>query len=333
MTLTDADHAKRLLKESLVWDNHACMPLRPDDHSFLNQLARLRDTGVDVVSLNIGMDITTRQEHLDVLDSFQRWIAEHGDKYVVAHDFTEIEQARSTNRLAIVFDIEGMALLGDGNLDLISRLRNQGALWMLVAYNRNNEAGGGCLDEDPGLSEHGRAILAEMKRVGMLACCSHTGHRTAMEVMEAAGNPVIFSHSNPAAVYEHVRNIPDGLIRACAATGGVVGINGVGDFLGPGEAYAGMIVRHIDHVVQLVGPDHVGISLDYVFDQQEVYEYLEKMREAFGEEMVSQFSGRFAPPEIFVPVTEELLNLGYSTDHIEKILGGNWARVARQVWA
>ncbi len=332
MISTDSNRAERLLKESLVWDNHACMPLRPADHSFLNQLARLRDTGVDVVSLNIGMDITTRQQHLDVLDSFQRWIAEHGDGYVVVHNSTEIEQARRSGRLAVVFDVEGMALLDDGNLDLISQLRSAGALWMLVAYNRNNRAGGGCLDEDPGLSDHGRAILGEMKRVGMLACCSHTGHRTAMQVMETAGNPVIFSHSNPAVVHEHVRNIPDELIRACAETGGVVGINGVGDFLGPGDAYADMIVRHIDHVVQLVGPDHVGISLDYVFDQQEVYEYLEKMRDAFGEEMASKFSGRFAPPEILVPVVEGLLNLGYSTDSIEKIVGGNWARVARQVW-
>jgi membrane dipeptidase len=71
-----------------------------------------------------------------------------------------------------------------------------------------------------------------MERVGMVLCCTHVGHRTAREAMEYARNPVIFSHSNPSAVYAHVRNIPDDLMRMCAAKGGVVNINGVGMFLG-----------------------------------------------------------------------------------------------------
>ena len=143
---------------------------------------------------------------------------------------------------------------------------------------------------------------------------------------------MIFSHSNPSAVYEHARNIPDKLIRACASTGGVVGINGLGDFLGPGTDYAKMIVRHIEHVVDLVGDDHVGISLDYVFDQQEIYDFIENMRDSFGDEMASQFTCRFAPPETFEPIVAGLLEIGFPVESIEKIVGGNWARVARQVW-
>lgn len=331
MTASSLNAANELIEHSLVWDNHSCMPLRPGDQSFLPQLERLRTAGVNAVTLNVGMDINSPESHFAMLDSFHEWVESHGDNYLLADGVDAIESARRSGRIAVFFDVEGMKLLDDGDLSKIEVLRRRGVIWMLVAYNRNNRAGGGCLDEDPGLSLHGKAILDEMRRVGMVACCSHSGHRTAMEVMEAVENPVIFSHSNPSAVYPHVRNIPDQLIKACAETGGVVGINGVGDFLGEGENYSELIARHVDYVVELVGPDHVGIALDYVFDRQEVWDYIEKMRDAFGEEMASQFSDRFAPPETFGPLVARLLELGYPAESIEKIVGGNWARVVRTV--
>ena len=324
--------AVELLRNSIAWDNHSCMPLRPGDYSFLDQLERAQKTGIDVVALNIGFGPQSLQEHLDVLGSFVQWIKAQDDRYVIAHDIAGIDAAVNQGKLAIVFDIEGMAPLDSADLTVIEELRRAGVSWMLVAYNKNNAAGGGCMDDDPGLSEHGRAILREMQRVGMIVCCSHTGHRTALDVFEAADNPVIFSHSNASAVHEHVRNIPDELIKACAQTGGVVGVNGVGDFLGDGEDYAALIVRHIDHMVNIVGPDHVGVSLDYVFDQQEVTDYLNKLTETFGEDAAAEFTCRFAPPETFTGIASELLALGYSDEDIGKIIGGNWYRVATQVW-
>ena len=326
--------AGQLLRDSFVWDNHACMPLRPDDATFLPQLERLRKVGVDAVTLNIGMDINSPDSHFEMLDAFHDWLRERSELYAIIGGPGEIESVRASGRLAVAFDVEGMGLLDDGDLSKIQRLRERGVFWMLIAYNNGNRAGGGCLDEeDTGLSQHGKSVLDEMRRVGMMVCCSHTGHRTAQQVMEHAQNPVIFSHSNPDSVYRHVRNIPDSLIKACADTGGVIGINGVGDFLGDGEDYASLLMWHIDHAVELVGADHVGISLDYVFDQQEVYDYIDEMREAFGEEMASQFSGRFAPPETLLPLADKMLAVGYNSAEIGKILGGNWLRVARAVAA
>ena len=332
MTNNNRHRAIELLGDSLAWDNHACMPLRPGDRSYLDQLERAHKTGIDVVALNIGFGPQGLQEHLDVLDSFLEWIEAHGDRYVVAHDTSAIDAAREHGKLAIVFDVEGMGPLDDADPGVIEDLRRAGVSWMLIAYNKNNAAGGGCMDDDTGLTAHGRAILDEMKRVGMIVCCSHTGHRTAYDVLEAAENPVIFSHSNANAVHEHARNIPDDLIKACARTGGVVGVNGVGDFLGDGEDYASLIVRHIDHMVDLVGPDHVGISLDYVFDQQEVIDYITDLTDTFGADVASEFTCRFAPPETFTGITAGLFELGYSDDDVRKIVGGNWYRVAAQVW-
>ncbi|MEM9183777.1 MAG: membrane dipeptidase [Pseudomonadota bacterium] len=322
--------ARALLSQTLVWDNHACMPLRHGDDEFLPQLQRCREAGCDVVSLNIGFGFKTLDEHLRSVALFRQWVSQRPEHYRLATSLTDIDHARESGQLAIVFDVEGMALLDEGDYGLVSLLRELGVIWMLVAYNNNNAAGGGCADEDPGLTAHGRAILKEMKRVGMIACCSHTGHRTAMDVMEAADNPVVFSHSNASAVHSHFRNIPDELILACAETGGVVGINGIGEFLGEGADEAELLLRHIDHVVNLVGPEHVGLGLDYVFDQQELLDYLKAHPELFGVDPAPNI--RMAGPEVLPELVTKMLQCGYERDLIEMILGGNWRRVAQQVW-
>jgi membrane dipeptidase len=147
---------------------------------------------------------------------------------------------------------------------------------MLMAYNLASPVGGGCMDpEDGGLTAFGRSLIDEMERVGMVVCCTHTGHRTAADVLSRATRPVIFSHSNATAVHHHARNIDDGLIKACAATGGVIGLNGIGEFLCPlGADMTEAFVMHCDHVVQLVGPAHVGLAFDHVFDIDELENYL-----------------------------------------------------------
>ena len=332
MTESESTEARRLLDDTLVWDMHSCMPLRPGDGAFLDQLDRAHRSGVNAICLNVGFGPQPLQLHLQMLAWFRLWLSERADRFLLASGIADIDRARREGKLAVVFDIEGMGPLDGGDDGLVALFRELGVGWMLVAYNRNNEVGGGCMDDDPGLSSHGRKVLAEMKRVGMIVCCSHTGHRTAHEVMEVAENPVIFSHSNASSVFAHPRNIPDELIRHCAATGGVVGINGLGDFLGPGEEYDELIVRHIDHVVQMVGPQHVGLGLDFVFDLKELDDYVATMKGTFGGQATSTFTHRFAPPESFIPVTARLLKLGYPRQAIRNIVGGNWYRVASEVW-
>ena len=98
--------------------------------------------------------------------------------------------------------------------------------------------------------------------MGMIVDCSHTGRRSSLEAIERSALPVIFSHSNAHAVCAHIRNIHDEQIRACAAGGGVVGIVGIGAFLGDAHAKSETMFRHLDHVASLVGPEHVGGGID-----------------------------------------------------------------------
>lgn len=323
--------ARRVIADTLAWDHHACMPLRPHDDSFLPQLERHRAAGFDAVMLNVGFGEQGIEEHVRMLASLRHWLKARADRYLIIETADDVLEARRTGRLAVGFDIEGANAVAD-QTSLVELYYDLGVRWMLLAYNRNNRVAGGCQDEDGGLTPFGRELLAEMERVGMLVCLSHTGHRTAREVLEAATRPVIFSHSNPSALHAHPRNIPDDLIRACAATGGVVGINGVGVFLGANDIASETYARALDHVVQLVGPEHVAIALDYVYDMRELDEYLLKMRDTFPPGLGYELGARFVAPEQLAEIVAVLIGWGYRTPDLQAILGGNLLRLARTAW-
>jgi membrane dipeptidase len=318
------------LSELLVWDNHACLPLRPHDQSFLPQLERHRAAGADVVMVNVGYGEHGVESHLRMLASFRDWIARHAEHYRLIETIDDIEAARRAGQLAIGFDIEGAVAIDD-QLDLLRLYRDLGVRWMLLAYNRPNRAGGGCQQEDPGLSDFGRAMLAEMAALGIVACCSHTGYRTAREAIDCSPTPVIFSHSNARALCEHPRNIPDDLIRACARRGGVVGINGIGIFLGDNDASVANVARHVLHVAELVGIEHVGLGLDFMFDQREL-EAIANNPKMFPPELGYGRGIQLMPPEQLPALALELERRGMRSPELAAFFGGNWMRIARQVW-
>ncbi len=323
--------AKRLLKETLVWDNHLCLPMDPElNAAVLPQLENIHRAGVDVVSVNIGFGALGCRHHLMLLAQMRRWLRSRRDKFVLPQKVSDIIAAKDAHKLAIIFDIEGGHVV-ENNLSMVSMFYDLGVRWMLVAYNRNNALGGGCHDHDEGLTPLGRDIIMEMADVGMVACCSHTGYRTAREVMEINPKPTIFSHSNVRSLVDHPRNIPDDLIRLCAQRGGAVGINGVNIFLGGDDPSPRRLAEHIDYVVQLVGIDHVGVSLDYSPGDGDLQGELSSMPDYFpggyGYEAIKIMS-----PYRLTELTSVLLGMGYSSDDVRQILGGNFFRIALEVW-
>ena len=325
--------AEKLLRSSIVWDNHGCMPVaRPHDMTFMPQLQRYRRAGVSAVMLNVGFGDMGIEEHIRTLASLRHWLKARPDEYILLESADDVDRAHATGRLAVGFDIEGANAIAD-QPSLLSLYYDLGVRWMLLAYNNSNRVGGGCQNEDLGLTAFGREVIAEMERVGMQVCCSHTGHRTVREVFEVATKPVIFSHSNPSAIYRHPRNIPDDLIHACASTGGVIGINGIGSFLGKNDNSSETFARHVDHVAQLVGPQHVALGLDYVFDTQEMDDYLSTMSHAFPAELGYEKGVRLVAPEQIEAIVATLQTWGYSDADLRALLGGNLMRIARTVWS
>ncbi|QRF63364.1 membrane dipeptidase (plasmid) [Variovorax paradoxus] len=315
----------------LVWDNHVCMPVRPQDVSFMDQLEWHHHSGTDVVMLNVGFGDDSIEAHMRMLATFRAWLAARPAQYRLIRTVADIHAAKDAGQLAVGFDIEGANAIGD-QLSLIGLYRELGVCWMLLAYNQNNRAGGGCQDEDTGLTPFGRAMLEEMARVGMIACCSHTGYRTAREAIDASPAPLIFSHSNPRALHDHPRNIPDELIRACAARGGVIGINGIGTFLGNNDASPANLARHVMHVAELVGVQHVGIGLDFIHDRREIDDLLAANPDKFPPHLGYASDLKMMAPQELPTLAAELGMRGMNDVEIAAVFGGNWLRVAEQIW-
>lgn len=319
-----------VLQSSLVWDNHACFPLRADA-TFLPQLGRYREAGIDMVSINVGFADTTWAEHIRILSFMRRWIAMRPETYCLVSTAEDVIRCKRENKLGIVFDVEGMFPVQD-DLSFVQTFYELGVRWMLVAYNKANAAGSGCFDADSGLTAVGRAIIDEMERVGMVLCLSHTGSRTAREALEYSRNPVIFSHSNPSGDVPHIRNIPDELMKACARTGGVIGLSGIGLFLGGGSDLVKALVRQLRYAVDLVGAEHVGLGLDYLLDRAELDEYLRDHPELFPPGLGSAEDLFMIAPESMGEIAEELCRANFTDEQIRGILGENWLRVAKSVW-
>lgn len=323
--------AATLHREALVWDNHGCMP-HTNCEEFLPQLERYRNGGVDVAVINLadadhGLDALMR-----LAATIRHFVKRHPEHYVLVSSVADIFAARAAGRLAILFDLEGLYAIGD-QLNLLELLFDLGVRCMSMVYNRRNLVGSGCHDDrDDGLTPFGLRVVEEMDRIGIIKCCTHTGYRTARDVIDASSRPVIFSHSVPLAIRSHPRNIPDELVRACTAGGGVVGINGIGIFLGDNDNSLDAMVRAIDYTVQLVGPGHVGLGLDYVFDQQGMNKLLSENAHIWPTDYGYYPGIRFFAPDDLPQLTDALLGSGYADDDVRAILGGNWMRVAQQVW-
>ena len=319
------------MNKPLIWDNHACMPLRPGEVAFLDQLSVYRSIDASVVSLNVGFDALHWSHTLKMLATFRDWVQQHPEHYRLIDTVEDVSDARASNRLGIVFDIEGGSAVDDSP-ELVALYYALGVRWMLIAYNNNNALGGGCQDDDQGLTRYGKRVIDAMQEAGMVVCCSHTGLRTARDVLDYAQSPVIFSHSNPRALWDHPRNIPDDMITACAATGGVVGINGLGLFLGDNDNRTATICQHIDYVAQLVGPEHVGLALDYVFDPEELEAFVQEKPEFFPPSNGYTRGFNMVEPARIPEIVETLSAMGWDEPALRGLLGENHLRVASEVW-
>jgi membrane dipeptidase len=319
---------RKLVGSALVWDNHCCLPLRADS-SFLPQLERYRNSGVNLVSVNIGFAEMSWAEHIQVLSFMRQWIAQRPDTYRLVSTVDDARCCNSEGKLGIVFDVEGMFPV-QANLSLVQTFYELGVRWMLIAYNRNNAAGGGCLDADSGLTPVGRAIIDEMEKVGMVLCLSHSGARTVADALEYARNPPIFSHSNPFGDNPHPRNVSDELMRTCARKGGVIGLSGIGPFLGTSVDLEERMLRQLRYVIDLVGPEHVGLGLDYVFDRAELQEHVRLNPSLYPSGVDSGLA--MIEPESMGAIADGLARDNLTDTQIRGILGENWLRIATQVW-
>lgn len=312
---------------TLLWDQHACLPLQPD--ADVGYLRRFDRNGPTYVSVNVGYSPQSFDDSSLLLRRFRAAITDHPG-LALATTPSDIEAAGG--RIAVAFDLEDSNPL-DGDLDNVARFVDLGVRTMLPSYNHANRAGCGCLDtDDTGLTVWGRDLVAEMNSAGMVPDGSHCSVRTGLDLCEVSSKPVIYSHSCMRGVWDHPRNITDDQARACAATGGVVGITGVGIFLGPNTPTLEAMTRHLEYAVELVGIEHVGVSTDHSFDAEDFLAEIRDHPEAFDESYTRWGPIRWMAPEVFITLGSHLAQRGWAADDITAVLGGNFRRVAECSW-
>lgn len=330
MTVEVSEAARRLYDGALVWDN--VFPLEPWCGNDLDALGKLKAAGFTAISLTIAGDNHTIGEAIQRLAAARRQILARPDfRLLLAVE--DVAKAKAEGRLAVGLHFEGTRAF-ERNLDMIQVFAELGVRTNLLAFNQANSVGGGCGEaEDAGLSRFGRRVVAEMQRVGMLVDLSHTGARTSLDAFAMAVKPMVISHSNARALHEHWRNVTDEQIRAVAGTGGLVGISGSSEYLGDPKSSSETLRRHVQHIVDLVGPAHIGLGLDIVFDSDALNRWIRSRPEEWPGTDSPDWPGfRYAQPGQVVELVELLLRGGWTDEAVRGLLGGNHARVSTAAW-
>ena len=258
----------------------------------------------------------------------------------------DILRAHQEGRVAWVVSLEGAAMI-ENELDRIEILYGLGVRAMGITYSEANALGSGLREpRDGGLTVFGRQAVERMNKVGMLIDCSHCGDRTTLDTIEASEQPIVLSHIGARALWDSNRLAPDAVLEACAAKGGLIGIEAAPHTtLSPDHPRHSIqsVMDHFDHVRKLVGIDHVTFGPDTVYGDHVglhgVYAANLSIKESRAGasttadfERVSHVEGLENPTEGSKNLVRAMVGRGYPDEEIVKAMGGNALRVLRQVW-
>ena len=285
------------------------------------------------------------EETFAVLAAAERELEAHPEVFLKVTRARHIEEAKASQRLGLIYGFQDGSMLGTdvNRVDLFYRF---GVRVIQPTYNTRNLLGDGCLEAaNAGLSTFGRQVIERMNALGILVDLSHCGQHTTADAIAASSQPVAITHTGCQALADRPRNKRDAELRALAQKGGVVGIYFMPFLRMSGQPTSADAIAHLEHALNVCGEDHVGIGTDGLTSGIEVTpefrEYFRKSVEkrrglgvsAPGEdENVFTFLPDLNTPRRLETFADQLIARGHSETRIEKILGGNFARLFREVW-
>jgi membrane dipeptidase len=373
-----SEEARRLHQEAFVFDGHLHMINRQlhlggniGDRVSDGQvdLPRMKDGGVDAFFMTLFVmeqyypaRYETRQT-LRLMNMALDQVEQNSDVVELARNASDIERINRAGKMAAVLDLEGGFDL-DGDLDVLRSLYRLGLrVVQLPAHNWANEFADSCCAPARwnGLTDHGRDVVREMNRLGMLINVSHASDQTLAQALEVSTHPIVATHHGLRSLNDIPRNMPDDLLKKLAAKGGVIGFH-IGnafhnraqfDWLTKqagkpfwdtseiGGEKERLSIYEIDRrlrpllpMVEPRAPDDLLMSVD------EWVGVVDRAIQLVGEDHValgSDFDGGPTPPRDMrdvrdvAMITDAMLRRGYSPERIRKFLGGNLMRVFRQV--
>ena len=323
---------------------------------FHTDIDRLRKGNVGAQFWSVYVPSSTMKKGTSLTDTVQqidlvkKMVERYPETFHLALTYEDILEARKAGKIASLIGIEGGHSI-ENSIQNLRRLFKRGARYMTLTHSDTLDWADSATDEPrhDGLSLFGEEIVREMNRLGMLVDISHVSPATMKDTLATSQAPVIFSHSSARAVADHVRNVPDEILKLTRKNRGVVMVNFFSGFIEPESArrMSAMfdvirdlksrfpdedeyrsemlkwrkanpvlpgtvhdLVDHIDHIVKVAGVDSVGIGSDY--------------------DGVSTLPFQLEDVSTYPVVTQELLNRGYSKQDIHKIMSGNILRVIQE---
>jgi membrane dipeptidase len=314
------------------------------------QLKDVRDSGLSAVLITLGPVGTTppdaafKQLVRDMLQT-ERLIEQHPETFARVRTAADILAAKKAKRCGLIYGVQdGVAF--DTDLELLEDLHQLGLRVVQPTYNRRNLLGDGCMEPaNAGLSRAGVATIERLNSLNILVDLSHCGRQTAADAIRLSKQPVAFTHTGCAALVDHPRHRTDEELRAVADKGGVSGVFIMPYLAGGRQPTAADVIRHLEHMINVAGEDHVSIGTDgtispAIIDQKYKDAFAANTRQrkeagiaAPGEtEDGYLFANDLNTPRRFETLGQMLADRGHSATRIEKILGRNLLRVFSEVW-
>ena len=261
----------------------------------------------------VEVPVSGPKEYADLIfDQIEAIVEKHKDYLKIARTPADLYENKRNGHKSIMLGIEnGLALNGD--LQNLQHFAERGIVYMTLCHNGDNDICDSAKGNHThnGVSPFGQKVIREMNRLGILVDMSHAGEKSFYDALEISEQPIVCSHSSCRALCDHPRNLTDDQMRALAARGGVMQVTLYPGFLcKEGEATILDAMRHLEHAIEVMGIDHVGLGTDFDGD--------------------GGIRGLADSSEL-LNFTRQLLLHRYSEADIQKIWGGNFLRVMLQV--
>lgn len=291
----------------------------------------LKEGGVDAVFATVA-SLEGAEEALTRVSQWLRVDEDQGVPVRVAATVEEIRAAKADGETAVVLHFQGTEPVRAG-AELVGAFARLGVRVMQPTYNYRGAAGDGCCEpENAGLSRFGKTLVRAMNKHRVAVDVAHAGVRTSLDAIECSTRPVIATHANARAVCDHPRNLPDEVVKAVAASGGVIGLCAFPSFVFAGPVPTlDQLIDHAVHIADLVGAAHVGLGLDFADEGEEEYDFYGYDERYYprppwtwprGIEWLHQCAG----------ISPALQSRGFSPEEAAGIMGRNFLRVLTTIW-
>lgn len=311
-------------------------------------IADAKASGLTAVNITLGYVAGPEDPYAYTLKTIAEWDAilkAHPDSLLKVDRAADILRARDEGRIGIIYGFQNAVQIGT-DLGRVDEFGRRGVRVIQLTYNPANPLGDGSMaPENRGLTPFGREVVARLNRQRIMVDLSHSGEHTCLDAIAASKAPISINHTGCRALADVPRNKTDAELRGVAEKGGFVGIFFMPFLNVSGHAHAEDVVAHIDHAVNVCGEDHVGIGTDgsvTAIDDLAAYqaslarEVAERAKAGIGAKGERADTYPFVVDlrgvEQFRKLATLLRAKGYSERRIEKILGLNFVRFARDVW-